>query len=233
MKQSIPFSIGIYLFFLLSVGGCDVNNTKNKIPEGFEDVKKEIPTVVVDLRYHGTNNFIGKPINGYEKPIAFLSKEAIVKLKLVQEELNRMDYGLKIYDAYRPQEAVDHFVSWANEKNDTLMKSTYYPDIEKKDLFELGYIAAKSGHSRGSTIDLTLIDMKKAGEDLDMGSPYDFFGEISWPFSSYISDVARKNRLLLRAVMVKHGFKPYKNEWWHFTLNEEPYPETYFDFTIK
>ncbi len=140
--------------------------------------------------------------------------------------------GLKLFDAYRPQQAVNHFVRWAKVLNDTLMKQSYYPDVPKSELFKRGYIASKSGHSRGSTVDLTLIDLD-TGNELDMGSPYDFFGVQSHPFYKKITDKQRKNRMLLRRVMLKNGFKPYENEWWHFTLRDEPFPNQYFDFPVK
>jgi D-alanyl-D-alanine dipeptidase len=140
--------------------------------------------------------------------------------------------GLKIFDAYRPQSAVDHFVRWSKNEKDTLMKAEFYPEIDKKDLFKLGYIAAKSGHSRGSTVDVTLVQLE-TGKELDMGSSYDFFGKASWPFDRSAIGIIRKNRLLLRGLMLKNDFKPYQSEWWHFTLKEEPYPTTYFNFPVE
>jgi D-alanyl-D-alanine dipeptidase len=216
-------------YFLLS--GLTVSAQKNK-PKSFKEIKLEIPDILLEIRYFGNHNFIGKPIQGYHASKAILSEEAMKQLKNVQKVLREKGLGMKIYDAYRPQIAVDHFVSWAKEEYDTLMKAEFYPDVEKKDLFRLDYIAARSGHTRGSTIDLTLIDMKTQKE-LDMGSTYDFFGKISWPDDTSISEKQHENRMLLRDVMLAYGFKPYKCEWWHFTLIDEPYPNTYFNFPIE
>ena len=220
----------ICLFFIL-LSGLTASAQKNR-PKSFKEIKLEIPDVLLEIRYFGNHNFIGKPIQGYHASKAILSEEAMKQLKNIQKVLREKGLGMKIYDAYRPQRAVDHFVSWAKEEHDTLMKAEFYPDVEKKDLFKLDYIAAKSGHTRGSTIDLTLIDMKTQKE-LDMGSTYDFFGKISWPDDTSISEKQHENRMLLRDVMLAHGFKPYKCEWWHFTLKEEPYPNTYFNFPIE
>lgn len=218
-----------YLMFFLSYS---LQAQVELRPDGFVEIQKEIPSVILEIRYFGTHNFIGKQIEGYHSPIAILSKEALVHLKKAQNELNEINLGLKIFDAYRPQRAVDHFVRWAKDKNDTLMKTEFYPDIAKKDLFKLEYIAEKSGHTRGSTVDVTLIELK-SGKEIDMGSPYDFFGIISRPFDNTVSDKQRKNRLLLRKVMLENGFKPYQSEWWHFTFKKEPYPDTYFNFPVE
>ncbi len=211
---------------------CNLFAQVEKLPAGFLDIKTEIHSVVIKMSYYGTANFMGTPVEGYDSEIAYISKEALLKLKKVQEQLRHLNLGLKIFDAYRPQSAVDHFVRWANDEKDTLMKSEFYPNVQKKDLFKLDYIAAKSGHTRGSTIDVTLIDVKSQKE-LDMGSTYDFFGKISWPDDTSISEKQHENRMLLRNIMLAHGFKPYKCEWWHFTLKDEPYPETYFNFPIR
>lgn len=189
-------------------------------------------TIESDLRYITSNNFIGKPIDGYQKKKVIISTPAAEALKKVQSKLVSFGLSLKIFDAYRPQQAVDHFVRWAKLVNDTLMKKSYYPDVKKKDLFALDYIAFKSGHTRGSTVDLTIIDLSTKKE-LDMGSSYDFFGEASHPFYKNLSKNQRSNRLLLRNLMLEAGFIPYTKEWWHFTLKEEPYPNTYFNFSIK
>ena len=201
-------------------------------PKSFVDIQKEIPSIILDIRYFGENNFIGKPIDGYSKPIAILTKDAVDKLKMVQLQLKERNLGLMVYDAYRPQRAVDHFVRWAKDEKDTLMKAMFYPSVAKKDLFKLEYIAEKSGHSRGSTLDVTLIKLD-SGEPLDMGSSYDFFDKISWPFNNSITPDQMQNRLLLRKLMVENNFKPYQCEWWHFTLKHEPYPDTYFNFLVE
>ena len=230
MKQLSKRLQKIYILFIL-ISGFYVA-AQNDRPEGFKEIKVAIPDVLLEIRYFGNHNFIGKPIHGYHAPKAILSVEAMQQLKEVQKSLMKKGLGLKIYDAYRPQTAVDHFVVWAKEEHDTLMKSEFYPDVEKRDLFKLDYIAAKSGHTRGSTVDLTLIDVKTQKE-LDMGSPYDFFGKISWPDDTSITEKQHENRMLLRDVMLAHNFKPYKCEWWHFTLKDEPYPNIYFDFPLE
>lgn len=226
MKRIIQLSLFLILF--VNSGYAQ----KNIKEASFVDVQKEIPSIVLDMRYYGELNFIGKPIDGYLKPIALLTKKSVEKLKKVQLALKEENLGIKIFDAYRPQRAVDHFVRWAKDEKDTLMKQAYYPNVCKKDLFKLEYIAAKSGHSRGSTLDLTLINLE-TNEPLDMGSSYDFFGEISWPFNNSITPAQKHHRLVLRKVMVENGFKPYKCEWWHFTLKNEPFPDTYFDFPVE
>lgn len=219
----------IKTFLLLAIL---VSFSCSKLPEGFVYVQDIEPTIQTELRYLSNNNFIGKPIDGYHKEVVIISAPAAKALANVQKELLKKDLSLKIFDAYRPQQAVDHFVRWAKVLNDTLMKAQYYPDVEKKDLFKKGFIAAKSGHTRGSTVDLTIVDLK-TGKELDMGSPFDFFGVESHPFYDGITEVQKKNRLYLRKVMLANGFKPYENEWWHFTLENEPYPETYFNFPIE
>ena len=216
------------LIFLLSTISC---NSQNKLPEGFSYLQDHIPDAVIELRYFGNDNFIGKPIDGYNKNVSILSTEAILSLKKVQDELKQYNLGIKIFDGYRPQQAVDHFVRWAKVLNDTLTKQKFYPRVAKKDLFKEGYIASKSGHTRGSTIDMTLVDLT-TGKELDMGSPWDFFGPESWVANVDLTQQQRANRMLLQSVMRKHGFKHYAKEWWHFTLANEPFPETYFDFPI-
>jgi len=197
----------------------------------FVEIKKEIPSIELDIRYYGSDNFIGEPIDGYLAPKALLSREASDALKKVQKELNGFSLGLKIFDAYRPQKAVDHFVRWGRDLKDKKMKEAFYPTVEKKNLFKEGYIAEHSGHSRGSTVDLTIIDLKSKVE-LDMGSSFDFFGEPSWVHYQQITAQQRANRMLLNRTMLKHGFKSYAQEWWHFTLKNEPYKK-YFDFNIE
>ncbi|WP_181858147.1 M15 family metallopeptidase [Polaribacter sp. WD7] len=206
--------------------------TAQKLAKGFvylNDVDKSIQS---ELRYFSNNNFIGKPIDGYHKNCIIITLKAALQLKEIQQQLVKQGLSLKIYDAYRPQEAVNHFVKWARILDDTLMKKEYYPDVPKSKLFSLGFIASKSGHTRGSTVDLTIIDTK-TGKELDMGSPYDFFGKESHPFYKNIAKEQQKNRLLLRNIMIKNGFTPYNNEWWHFTLKNEPFPKTYFNFPIE
>ena len=223
----------IFSIFLMSIlfTSC-VSKTQSFDRSGFTDIKKHIANVEVDLRYFGNHNFVGRPIRGYHKEVAILSTKATLALKQVQNELNEQGIGLKIFDAYRPQKSVRDFEKWARRIKDTIAKQEFYPDVDKKDLFKLGYIASKSGHTRGSTIDLTLIDSATKIE-LDMGSSFDFFGTISHHATAAITKEQKKNRELLRNTMLKYGFKEYSEEWWHYTLKEEPFPNTYFDFNIE
>lgn len=199
------------------------------LPDSFVFVDQVVPAVSIDLRYTGSDNFLGRPVQGYQQARAVLSAPAAKALAKVQEELQPFGLGVHVFDAYRPQRAVNDFVQWANDLDDTRMKAQYYPRVQKQNLFKEDYIAERSGHSRGSTIDLTLTS-RDTGELLDMGSGFDFFGVESWPDHAGITAQQRANRLLLRSVMLKHGFKPYPKEWWHFTLENEPFPDTYFDF---
>lgn len=201
--------------------------------EGFVELAEAAPDVIQEIRYYSTYNFVGERIDGYERPVALLTKEAASALKLVSDDVMEQGYRLKVYDAYRPQRAVDHFVRWAKDVEDTRMKPYFYPEIDKNRLFDQGYISARSGHSRGSTVDLTLFDMK-TGKEADMGGVFDYFGRISHP--DYVGELTKEqqnNRNILRAAMMRHGFKPISTEWWHFTLREEPYPNTYFDFPVN
>ncbi len=206
----------------------------DELPQGFVYVGQAIPGIQIEPRYYTDHNFVGKPIDGYQKPVAILTKDAAKALSEVQKELNPFGLGLKIFDAYRPQQAVDHFVRWAEDLNDVRMKQEFYPDESKKDLFKKGYIAAKSSHSRGSTVDATIVSLHpESGVELDMGSAFDFFGSMSWPYSNEVDASQRAHRMLLRVLMEKHGFSPYEQEWWHFTLKDEPYPDTWFNFPVK
>ena len=223
------------------------------MPPGFVYLDEFIPDAILDVRYYSNYNFIGDRIRGYERPTLLLTTEAANALKGVSDELIPQGYHLKIYDAYRPQRAVDQFVEWSKIADDTRMKQDFYPDLDKALLFPRGYLVAKSGHTRGSTVDLTLVDMK-SGNDIDMGGTFDWFGPKShsdWcgnpetqeytgefpgntpPTGRSINEAQFRNRMLLRSVMVKHGFVPVAEEWWHFTLANEPYPDTYFDFPVR
>ncbi len=205
---------------------------KQNLPEGFVYVKSVIPDLDVELRYFTTHNFVGDTIDGYKSNNLILTKETAEKLKLVQDELQQQNLCLKVYDGYRPQRAVNHFMRWARVLNDTINKSEFYPNVAKRNLFKEEYIASRSGHSRGSTVDLTIID-GSTGKPLDMGSPYDFFGKQSWVDYDSITESQKKNRQLLQRVMLKHNFRNYPKEWWHFTLRWEPFPKTYFDFEVE
>ena len=208
------------------------------------------PDIITEVRYYTTYNFVGDRIAGYEEPCVLMTREAAAALKEVSDDVMRQGYRLKIYDAYRPQMAVDHFVRWAEDLGDKRMKEYFYPEVDKTRLFADGYIDAKSGHSRGSTVDLTLFDMK-TGKEVDMGGTFDHFGIEShpdWcgnpetmeytgkykgnkqPKDGKINEVQFNNRMILRQAMLRHGFKPLSTEWWHFTLKNEPYPDTYFTF---
>ncbi len=219
----------IFFLFLLSLASL---LSAQNLPEGFISIHGVDTTIVIELRYASHNNFVGKPIDGYAANKLILTDKTALALKEVQQDLSRLGYGLKIFDAYRPQRAVNHFKRWAKDLNDTLQKQEYYPREDKKDLFKHGYIASRSGHSRGSTVDLTLIDLD-TGEEVDMGFPFDFFGKESGVYYQGISMQQRKNRALLRVMMLKYRFRIYTKEWWHFTLRNEPFPKTYFDFVVE
>ncbi|MCC2596920.1 M15 family metallopeptidase [Pusillimonas sp. MFBS29] len=199
------------------------------LPAGFVYLDDVIPDLKVELRYTGSHNFVGRPVTGYEEARPVLSTRAAEALVKVQADLKRFGLTLLVFDAYRPQRAVDDFVKWASDLDDIRTKPEFYPAVEKQNLFKEDYIAERSGHSRGSTVDLTLTSLDGA-EPLDMGSEFDFFGTESWPEHPVLTTQQRANRLLLQTVMTKHGFKPYPKEWWHFTLDNEPFPDDYFDF---
>ncbi len=201
-------------------------------PSGFVVLGEFIPDIIQEIRYYSTYNFVGDRIDGYEMPCALMTREAAEALKKVSDDVMKLGYRLKVYDAYRPQMAVNHFVRWAKDTKDVRMKKYFYPEIGKERLFPEDYIMEKSGHSRGSTIDLTLFDMK-TGKEVDMGGTFDYFGELSHPDYKKITKQQFKNRMILRDAMVKHGFKPLYSEWWHFTLENEPYPDTYFTFPVN
>jgi len=228
-------AVSIFLVCAFLAAAAPAATAADTLPEGFVDVKEVIPAIQMELRYATDENFIGRPIDGYLGERCILTREAADALKQVQGELTRFGLGLKIYDAYRPQQAVDHFVRWAKDLKDTTMKKQYYPNVKKGDLFKKGYIAERSGHSRGSTVDVTIVSLTPPmrGTELDMGTPFDFFGPESWPDNPSLSPEQRAHRLLLRLVMTRHGFKPYAQEWWHFTLENEPYPDTYFNFPVQ
>ncbi len=200
---------------------------------GFVSLSETVPNVILEIRYYSEYNFVGDRIDGYEEPCALISREAADALSGAAHDAEELGYMLKIYDAYRPQTAVNNFIKWAEDIDDTRMKDYFYPELDKSVLFDQGYIAAKSGHSRGSTVDLTLFDMR-TGKDVDMGGVFDYFGERSHP--DYIGDLTPEqinNRNILRNIMTENGFNPLDTEWWHFTLNNEPYKDTYFDFPVS
>ena len=211
----------------------------------FVNITDVVPDVILEIRYFGTYNFVGARIDGYEQPTALLTRQAADSLKAVSDDLVKQGYRLKIYDAYRPQKGVDHFVRWGKTIDDTLMKRFFYPNECKDSLFIKDYIATHSGHSRGSTLDLTLFDMRTEKE-VDMGGTFDWFGKESHPDycgnpvtgvysgkGGKLTKAQFENRMILRRAMMAHGFKPYECEWWHFTLKNEPFPDTYFAFPVK
>ncbi len=190
------------------------------------------PSIILEMRYYGAHNFLGRPVRGYGAPQCLLTKEAAKALSAVQAEAKKRGLSLKVYDCYRPQRAVDDFVAWAKDLSDIKMKKEFYPHVPKTELFKEGYIAAKSGHSRGSTVDLTLV-RKFHNKNLDMGTGFDFFDIRAHTDNPEIGARQRSNRLLLKSLMEKQGFKNLPEEWWHYTLNPEPFPKRYFDFEIK
>lgn len=227
-----------------------------KMPDDFIDAEHFLPSISLDIRYYTPHNFVGERIDGYHAPKCLLTKQAAEALRNVQEELSGFSLSLKLYDCYRPQRAVNQFIKWAEDPADTSMKREFYPHVDKKDLFTNDYIARKSGHSRGSTVDVTLIPIPAPpegkyipGEDLypcywpkanrfkdngiDMGTGFDCFSGLSHTESAQVNVRQRLNRLALKAVMEKFGFINLESEWWHYTLKDEPYPNTYFDFVIE
>lgn len=204
-------------------------------PAAFVDAATLVPRLVVEMRYAGAHNFVGAPIDGYEKPVCLLARPAADGLAQVQRDLSAQQLGLKVFDCYRPARAVAHFIRWARDVRDTKAKAEFYPAVDKRDLFRLGYISPQSGHSRGSTVDISLVRLADGAEpvELDMGTQFDTFSPRSWPSDTTVSAEARRNRALLADAMRRHGFVRYVKEWWHFTLGNEPFRGTYFDFPVK
>lgn len=201
------------------------------LPNGFVYLKDEIPTISEDIRYAGHHNFLARPVDGYAAARAVMTREGAAALKTAAKAFADAGYTLLIYDAYRPQRAVDHFVRWAQDLADTAGKAEFYPALDKADLFEKGYIARRSGHSRGSTVDLTLLDAQV--NPLDMGGEFDWFSPVSGHGYADLTPAQKQNREFLKAGMIAAGFSPYSEEWWHYRLTDEPYPDTYFDFVIE
>ena len=204
---------------------------KNNLEKGFVYLKEIDDSIIVNLKYYSNQNFTGKFVDGYHSNTAILTKESALALSNAQDDFNKLGYSLILYDAYRPQRAVDFFVQWSKNINDTINKRIYYPNIKKSELFKLGYIAYKSGHSRGSTVDVSLVEVS-TNKDLDMGTIFDYFGVESHTFFDDISENQKSNRFILYEIMSNNGFKNYSKEWWHFTLENEPY-QKYFDFLVK
>lgn len=257
-KKTLYLLLAIALPIVFAcIGVCAVNYFKNRpsCPEEdssqFVTLTDVVPDAILEIRYFSTYNFVGARIDGYLEPTTLMTKQAADSLKAVSDDLRTLGFRLKIYDAYRPQKAVDHFVRWAKDVPDTLMRQFFYPDLDKSVLFEQEYICAKSGHTRGSTVDLTLFDMRTEKE-LDMGGTFDWFGPESHPdfcgdpeTQEYTGDNSKSpvgrsiteqqfcNRMILREAMMRHGFKPFPTEWWHFCLKDEPFPDTYFNFPVR
>ena len=225
MKKIILIAFVMFSFIQTSIAS-QISYDKSD----FAPVYTVIDDAVYDLRYYSPNNFTGNKINGYKAPVAYMTKEALKALAVAADDLRKQGYRLLIWDTYRPQKAVDNFVKWINNPNDAGDKS-FYPNLQKSDLFKGGYIARKSGHTRGSTIDLTII--KKDGSFVDMGGTFDLFSEISHPDYAKLTAEQKKNRKILHDAMIKAGFKGITSEWWHFTLKNEPYTDTYFDFDVE
>jgi len=227
-----PTLLRMLLFMLLAVSAGIAPAAE--LPAGFIHIDKVVPEIVLEIRYYSDDNFTGRRVKGYERPAAILTEQAAMALQQVAAELAGFGFGLKIYDAYRPQQAVDDFVQWAGDPGDQRMKSRYYPHVDKTKLIGEGYIAERSGHSRGSTVDLTLVSLGPEGpQELDMGTGWDYFGPESWPDSKAVTPAQRAHRMLLRVLMEKHGFRPLQQEWWHFTLRDEPFPDVYFNFPVR
>lgn len=226
------------------------------LPEGFIYLKEIDSTILQEVRYALYHNFMGRPVLGYKAPVIIATEPLALALKAVQEELKPFHLTLKVYDAYRPQDAVDAFAVWAEDAADDLMKAEFYPTVDKKDLFKAGYIGKRSSHTRGSAVDLTIVPLPvppqpiwKPGNpildgrlskaqrfqdnSIDMGTGFDCLDEMSHTMNPALSFEARANRLLLKTLMEKHGFENYWREWWHFSLIDEPYPDTYFNFPVE
>lgn len=202
------------------------------LPEGFVYVQDVIPDVIQEIRYAGVHNFTGGIVAGYEAPFAIMTKEAAEKLSVAADALREMGYRIKIYDAYRPQRAVRAFVDWSEEKENFLTRDEFYPEFkDRTQLVDQGYIARNSAHTRGSAIDLTLTDVD--GNDLDMGTCFDYFGKLAWHGASGITPEQERNRQILRSAMEDAGFRAFEQEWWHYKLVGEPYPKTSFDFIVR
>jgi D-alanyl-D-alanine dipeptidase len=243
---------GLVLWLLLPLCAAAADNVRGR----FVDIREHVSSVVTDVRYFGLHNFVGERIDGYNAPKCLLTLEAAEALQRVQADLEKFSFSLKTYDCYRPQRAVNHFVRWARNVGDTRTKKEFYPTVDKNRLFKDGYIAERSGHSRGSTVDLTIVpvpvpeeesyrpgqelfacflpSIKRFGDNsIDMGTGFDCFHTLAHTANKDVGPDQRANRLLLKTLMEKHGFVNYDLEWWHFTLKNEPFPDTYFDFVIE
>lgn len=229
LKTRITLTI---LTTLLGLIAISVAVNAATLPKGFVHLQDVIPNVVCEVRYFSEDNFVGARVDGYQAPVIIVTEQTANALAKVQKQLAPFGLGLKVFDGYRPQSAVDHFVRWAKDLNDIKTKDKYYPEVPKSELFQSGYVARRSSHSRGSAVDLTIVGLE-TGEELDMGSGFDFFSPVSWPESMAVNAQQRAHRMLLRMIMLDNGFIPYKKEWWHFNLKNEPFPDKYFDFPVE
>jgi D-alanyl-D-alanine dipeptidase len=220
--------MGRFLAVLLSL--VPIAALAQERPAAFVDAATVVPGLAVEMRYFTDNNFVGRRVDGYEKPVCLLTRQAAEALAEVARDVAPRGLRLKVFDCYRPVRAVAHFLRWARAINDIKTKQTFYPDMEKRQLFSDGYISSRSGHSRGSTLDVTLVD---ASGELDMGTPFDFLSTRSNTLDPSVSAQAHRNRMILAAAMSTRGFRPYEKEWWHFTLRGEPFRDTYFDFPVR
>ena len=255
MKFKLSFA-ALSAAILLTAALPSASISADAMPDTFVHIEKVVPDALLDIRYFGEHNFLGVRVDGYLAPTCILTKPAAQALARVQKDLAPFSMTLKIYDCYRPQQAVNHFVRWAKAINDTKTKKEFYPTVDKRNLFRDGYIDSRSGHSRGSTVDLTIVPLpapvqpaytsgeplkecylpagvRFADNSLDMGTGFDCFHELSHPENKNLGTQQRSYRLLLKTLMARHGFRNYDKEWWHFTLNNEPYPDTYFNFPVK
>jgi len=246
----------ILIVFVTILGvACSNKNNRADLPDGFSYLSALDASIQYDMRYAGHNNFLGRPVTGYDAEECILTTPAAEALTLVQEAVNTIGYSLKVYDCFRPQRAVNDFMQWAADPDDVLMRSSYYPDVPKSELFSRGYIAERSGHSRGSTVDLTLVplgtsvpeadplareydcrasaDARFPDNSIDMGTGYDCFDLRSHTDDIAVGAVVLQHRHLLRNLMEAAGFTNYEQEWWHYTLKDEPFPDQYFDFPIQ
>lgn len=218
------------LLACFTAGACARVSAQDR-PAFFVDAATVVPGLVTEIRYAGTHNFVGRRIDGYAAARCLLTRPAAAALADVARDLAGRGLAIKVFDCYRPTRAVANFVRWAGDLGDTAGKSEFYPNVDKRTLFRTGYISSRSGHSRGSTVDLTLV---RAGDgEIDMGTPFDFFSPLSSPGAAGVSAEAKANRLMLATAMRRRGFRPYAKEWWHFTLASEPFPNTYFDFPVR
>lgn len=227
--KTLGILLSLVSMAFLSADGAFASSER---PKDFVSLQELDSSIIVDLKYLTDENFVGRPIKGYKKNTCYLVRPAAEGLVRAQKQLNKSSLSLKIFDCYRPQRAVDDFVQWSKDLKDQKMKAEFYPKVEKKNLFKQGYIASRSGHSRGSTVDLTLVDLKTK-QEIDMGSIFDFFDPISHTDHAGLTELQKKNRQTLKAALEKEGFKNYSKEWWHYSMPNETYPKTHFDFEVE